>query len=267
MIHEEQQMIDMGMEHNQKLHANIQELHQPFPMMAESSMGNSNLVHVFSKKQTEQQEQELDYVNPFTENNVTRKAVNPMVEGNFSRMTQKSNSLISKIFLYLLIAYLLITLMTHLYSDLFLDLIVGFLLLSSWYFDIPRLIKGFVYKAIGGVVIALLFDIIWLLIYHSPWWSTAYQDSYSMYKLRRYTIVMTYIMIFVRLLVIAGLALILTEIKKGDGVSEFQKKEINQNVRPSQIYNNKYNDGYDPSRSNADYFDPLAGRNSFPMVN
>ena len=267
MIHEEQQMIDMGMEHNQKLHANIQELHQPFPMMAESSMGNSNLVHVFSKKPAEHQEQELDYVNPFTENNVTRKAVNPMVEGNFSRMTQKSNSLISKIFLYLLIAYLLITLMTHLYSDLFLDLIVGFLLLSSWYFDIPRMIKGFVFKAIGGVAIALLFDIIWLLIYHSPWWSTAYQDSYSMYKLRRYTIVMTYIMIFVRLLVIAGLVLILTEIKKGDGVSEFQKNDNNQQLRPSQIYHNKYNDGYDPSRSNADYFDPLAGRNSFPMVN
>jgi len=265
MIHEEQQMIDMGIEHNQKLHANIQELHQPFPQMAESSMGNSNLVHVFSRKAPDPQEQELDYVNPFTENNIQRKNVNPMIEGNFSRMSQKSNSFITKIFLYLLIFYLLVTLMTHLYSDLFLDLIVGLLLLSSWYFDIPRMIKAFVYKAIGGVVIALLFDIIWLVIYHSPWWSTAYQDSYSMYRLRRYTVVMTYILIFVRLLVLAALALVLNEIKKGDGRSEFQKNDQNHTT-PSKIYDHKYNQNYNPANSNTAYFDPLGGSSGFPTV-
>ena len=265
MIHEEQQMIDMGIEHNQKLHANIQELHQPFPQMGESSMGNSNMVHVFSRKPQEHQEQELDYVNPFTENNIQRKTVNPMIEGNFSRMSQKSNSLITKIFIYLLIFYLLVTLMTHLYSDLFLDLIVGLLLLSAWYFDIPRMIKGFVYKAIGGIVAALLFDIIWLVIYHSPWWSTAYQDSYSLYKLRRYTVVMTYILIFVRVLVLVGLALVLNEIKKGDGKSEFQRDE-NQTT-PSKLLDHKYNQGYNPEQSNTGNFDPFSGGGSgFPSI-
>jgi len=137
MIHEEQQMIDMGIEHNQKLQANIRELHQPFPQMAETSMGQSNVVHVFSKKAPDLEEQQLDYVNPFTENNITRKAVDPMTEGKFTRTGQQSNSLITRVFLYLLIFYLFVALMTHLYRDLFLDLIVGFLLLSAWYFDIP----------------------------------------------------------------------------------------------------------------------------------
>lgn len=267
MIHEEQQMIDMGIEHNQKLHANIQELHQPFPQMAESSMGTSNLVHVFSKKPREEEEQELDYVNPFMEHNLARKTVNPMVEANFSRMSQKNNSLISKVFLYVLIAYLLITLMTHLYSDVFLDLIVGLLLLSAWYFDIPRMIKQFVYKAMVGIGVALIFDIVWLIFYHSPWWSTAYQDSYSMYKMRRYTVVMKYILIFVRILVLVGLGLVLSGIKKGDGRSEFQKDE-NQQVTPSQIYQQKHNPGYDPAKSNNVYFDPLSsGQNQFPGIN
>lgn len=267
MIHEEQQMIDMGIEHNQKLHANIQELHQPFPQMAESSIGTSNLVHVFSKKPREEQEQELDYVNPFTEHNHAHKNVNPMVEGKFSRMSQKNNSLISKVFLYLLIAYLLITFMTHLYSDLFLDLIVGLLLLSAWYFDVPRMIKGFVYKAMAGVGIALVFDIIWLVIYHSPWWSTAYQDSYSLYRLRRYTVVMKYILIFVRILVLVGLGLVLAGIKKGDGRSEFEKDQIQQ-VTPSQIYQHKQNAGYNPAKSNTAYFDPTkSGPGQFPGLN
>lgn len=267
MIHEEQQMIDMGIEHNQKLHANIQELHQPFPQMAESSIGTSNLVQVFSKRAPEEQEQELDYVNPFTEQGIHRKNVSPLVEGNFSRMSQKNNSLISKIFLYLLVAYLIITLMTHLYADLFLDLIVGLLLLSAWYFDIPRMIKSFVYKAMAGIGIALVFDIIWLIFYHSPWWSTAYQDSYSLYRLRRYTVVMKYILIFVRILVLVGLGLVLNDIKKGDGRSEFQK-DTGENVTPSTIYKHKDNQGYDPAKSNTAYFDPFSGGNgNFPSLN
>lgn len=267
MIHEEQQMIDMGIDHNQKLHANIQELHQPFPQMAESSMGTSNLVHVFSKKVADEEEQELDYVNPFTEQNITRKTVNPMVEGNFSRMNQKNNSLISKMFLYLLIVYLFITLMTHLDGNIFLDLIIGLLLLSGWYFDIPRMIKNFVYKTMGGIIIAMIFDIIWLVFYHSPWWSTAYQDSYSLYRFRRYTVVMKYILIVVRILVLVGLGLVLSDIKKGDGTSEFQKDKP-EKVTPSQIYQHKYNEGYDPAKSNTAYFDPHGGGGGqFPGLN
>ena len=266
MIHEEQQMIDMGIEHNQKLQANIQELHQPFPQMAETSMGNSNVVHIFSRKAPELQEQELDYVNPFTEQNVTRKAVDPMVEGTFSRMNQKSNSLISKIFLYILIVYLLVTLMTHLYRDLFMDLIVGLLLLSSWYFDIPKMIKSFVFKAIGGIVVAIVFDVIWLIIYHSPWWSTAYQDSYSMYKMRRYSLVMTYILIFVRILVLIGLGLVLNEIKKGDGRSEFEQEGRSQ-VNPSGIFTHRANQNYDPNKPQTGQFDPYGGNsNAFPSL-
>lgn len=40
MIHEEQQMIDLGIQHNDKIRANIRELHQPFPQLGEDPLSS-----------------------------------------------------------------------------------------------------------------------------------------------------------------------------------------------------------------------------------
>ena len=261
MIHKEQGNIDLGLDHNEKIQANIEELHQPFPKLKDSSIVNSQLVHVFSNKRQNPEEQTLEYVNPFMEQTPKREVVMAKHEGTFTRMTQKSNPFITKMFTYLLMFYLLIIMMTHIGSDLFLDLIIALLLLSSWYFDMPRMIKSFMYKAMAGIVIALVFDIIWLIIYHKAYWLTAYQDSYSLWRFRRYIVVMTYILIAVRIIVLVVLFLILREIKTGDGQSEF----MNRNEGAGDIYSAQDNKGYDPSQQ--DTFDPFSNNKSYPRMN
>lgn len=182
-------------------------------------------------------------------------------EGKFSLMTEKTNPLISKLFTYTLFAYILIILMTHLGRDIFLDLIAGLLLLSAWYFDIPKLLKQFVYKVIGAVAMAIIFDIVWLVLYHKPFWNTGYQDSFSLWRFRRYLVVMSYILMAVRILILVFLVLILGEIKKGEGQSEF----VNQ-PEYSDIVNHPDNAGYNPEGQGTT-FDPFAGRDaSYPGV-
>ena len=266
MIHEQQVMIDTGYEQNAKIHANIQELYRPFPSLAQSGIGNSETFQVFKKTQNENTERDIGNMNPFEQKMTTPDLELQKMEQRVPQAERKSNSLISKLFFYFLIFYLLVTLMTHLDSDLYLDLICGLLLLSSWHFNTPRMIRQFVIKAIVGIAIALLFDIIWLAIYNKPWWNTGYDDSYSMLHFRRYIIVMTYILIVVRIIMIVFLVLLLREIKSDDHYSEFESRSETYNSALGDHYSHNDNRQYDPSKSNQVSFDPFAGDGSYPRL-
>lgn len=266
MIHEQQVMIDTGYEQNAKIHANIQELYRPFPSMAQSGIGNSETFQVFKKTHNDNVERDVGNLNPFEQKITSPDMELQKVEKIIPHAEKKSGSFISKLFFYFLIFYILVVLMTHLNSDLFLDLIVALLLLSSWHFNIPRMIKQFIIKAIVGISIALLFDIIWLCIYHKPWWSTGYDDSYSMLHFRRYIIVMTYILIVVRIIMIIFLVLLLREIKSDQYSSEFDMQSEGYGSTVEDPLNHRDNKNYDPSKSNQAYFDPFAAGKSYPRL-
>jgi uncharacterized membrane protein len=257
MIHEQQVMIDTGYEQNAKIHANIQELYRPFPAMAQSGIGNSENFQLFKKTNTDNNEKDVGNMNPFEQKMTNPDVYLQKTEQRVPHAEKKSNSLISKLFFYILIFYIIVTLMTHLNSDLFLDLIIGLLLLSSWHFNVPRMIKQFIIKAIVGISIALLFDIIWLIIYNKPWWSTGYDDSYSMLFFRRYIIVMTYILIVVRIIMIVFLVLLLREIKADDHYSEFEEgSSPNKSGLSEDHLNHRDNRNYNPNQSNQVTFNP-----------
>ena len=224
---------------------------------------NNDLINVQGRQAGPGFERQVGDINPFLDPGAPEEnEIGSHQEGKFSRMTEKTNPLISKLFTYTLLVYILIILMTHLGRDIFLDLIAGLLLLSAWYFDIPKLLKQFIYKSIGAIVLAIVFDIIWLVLYHKPYWKTGYQDSFSLWRFRRYLVVMSYILMFVRVLMMVLLILLLGEIKKGEGQSEF----VNQ-PEYSDINSHPDNKGYDANNPAGTNFDPFNSRDaSYPRV-
>jgi len=71
--------------------------------------------------------------------------------------------------------------------------------------NVPILMQSFANKAIGGIMLAGILDCFWLASYLKPWWSTGYDDSFSLLGLRRTMIVFTFILMLVRLLVLISL--------------------------------------------------------------
>ena len=66
-------------------------------------------------------------------------------------------------------------------------------------------IKSFATKCIIGILAAIVLDSVWLGFYFKPWWSTGYSDSFSLLGLRRASLIFSFILMFVRVVVLAGL--------------------------------------------------------------
>lgn len=98
--------------------------------------------------------------------------------------------------------YLLIALMTSFNRCVFMDLLVSFLLFSAMQLNIPLFSKGFAYKAIGGIIVAIIIDSVWLAFYTKPWWNTGYEDSYSLLYVRRSMVVFSYTLMVIRLITV-----------------------------------------------------------------
>ncbi len=73
--------------------------------------------------------------------------------------------------------------------------------------NLPVLMKRFANKCIGGIILAIILDIVWLMIYLKPWWKTGYDDSFSLLGLRRTMIVFSFILMIVRIVVLVSLIL------------------------------------------------------------
>ena len=94
--------------------------------------------------------------------------------------------------------------------------------------NLPVLLKRFALKCIGGIVIALILDGVWLASYMKPWWNSGYDDSFSLLTLRRTMVVFTFILILVRLIVLISLGMGYTHFEEGK--DEFISSGIDYNT-------------------------------------
>lgn len=60
-------------------------------------------------------------------------------------------------------------------------------------------------KCIAGIIAAIVLDSVWLGFYFKPWWSTGYTDSFSLLGSRRASLIFSFILMFVRVVVLVGL--------------------------------------------------------------
>lgn len=151
--------------------------------------------------------------------------VNPNIgaprEKQFARLPASNSPL--TLLLIIAYIYLLISLLTSFHRTVFLDLLISFLIFSAMQLNIPLFSKGFAYKAIGGIVVATIIDILWLVAYMKPWWGTGYQDGYSLLFVRRAMIVFSYILMAVR--VITLVVVFFTSKELPDNKDEFDLKK------------------------------------------
>ena len=68
-------------------------------------------------------------------------------------------------------------------------------------------IRSFANKIIGGIIFAICIDIVWLVLYTKPWWTTGYDDSFSLLNLRRSMVVLSYLLMLVRIFVLIAIIL------------------------------------------------------------
>jgi hypothetical protein len=141
-------------------------------------------------------------------------------EKQFSKMPESAHSIFSKLLLYAIYVYLFISFLLCFHRCIFLDLLVALLLFSAVLLNQPKLIRSFINKVIGGVVLALLIDIVWLALYTRTWWNTTYQDSSSLLYVRRIMVVLSYAIMGVRLFVLVVLGVSYNDF--GSGEDEFE---------------------------------------------
>jgi len=97
-----------------------------------------------------------------------------------------------------------------------LDLLIALLLFSGVLLNQPKLIKNFVNKVIGGVILAVVIDIVWLSLYTKQWWITTYQDSFSLLYIRRAMVVLSYIIMVLRIFVLIILIISYNDYSAGE---------------------------------------------------
>jgi len=142
-------------------------------------------------------------------------------EKQFARLPASNSPLtLSLIIAYV---YLIISLLTSFNRSVFMDLLVSFLLFSAMQLNIPLFSKGFAYKAIGGIVVAIIIDSVWLSFYLKPWWKTGYEDSYSLLYVRRAMIVFSFILMLIRVITI--IVIFFTAKELPDNRDEFDLKK------------------------------------------
>lgn len=149
--------------------------------------------------------------------NPTAMVVN---EKQFSKMPESSHSIFSKLLLYAIYLYFLVAFLLCFHRCIFLDLLIALLLFSAVLLNQPKLIRSFVNKVIGGIVLAIIIDIVWLVLYTKEWWNTTYQDSYSLLYVRRTMVVLSYIIMVVRVIVLVVIGVSYNDF--GTGSDEFE---------------------------------------------
>lgn len=159
-------------------------------------------------------------------------------EKQFARLPSSSSPV--SILLIMAYIYLIVSLITSYDRCVFMDLLVAFLLFSALQLNIPLFSKGFGIKAISGIVVALLIDIVWLFYYTIPWWKTGHIDGFSHLYLRRAMIIFSYILMVIRIIMIISIVLSLKELP--DSKNEFEIKKENKASK------------YDPFGSNQQAF-------------
>ena len=159
-------------------------------------------------------------------------------EKQFARLPHSSSPV--SILLIMAYIYLIVSLITSYDRCVFMDLLVAFLLFSALQLNIPLFSKGFGIKAISGIVVALLIDIVWLFYYTVPWWKTGHIDGFSHLYLRRAMIIFSYILMLIRIIMIISIVLSLKELP--DSKNEFEIKKENKASK------------YDPFGSNQQTF-------------
>ena len=174
--------------------AYIEELYNPFPQF----------------KRTLKPKEKTVNANPFTP---TANFVN---EKQFSKMPESTHSIYAKLLLYSNYLYFFVAFFLSFHRCVFLDLLISLLFFAALLFDNPKLIKNFVNKVIGGIVLAILIDIVWLVLYTKTWWTTTYQDSFSLLHVRRIMVVLSYVIMLVRVFVLVVLALNYNDYGNGD---------------------------------------------------
>ena len=172
----------------------IEELYNPFPQF---------------KRTLKPKERQVS-ASPFS------PTVNLVNEKQFSKMPESTHSIYAKLLLYANYLYFFVAFFLSFHRCVFLDLLVSLLFFSALLFDNPKLIKGFVNKVIGGIVLAIIIDIAWLILYTTAWWNTTYQDSYSLLYVRRIMVVMSYVIMLVRVFVLVVLALNYNDYSSGE---------------------------------------------------
>lgn len=145
-----------------------------------------------------------------------------VTEKKFSNMPETTHSIFSKLLLYAIYLYLVVALLLCFHRHTFLDLLIALLLFSGLLLNQPKMIKNFVNKVIGGIVLAIIIDVMWLVPYTRNWWDTTYQDSYSLLYVRRTMIVLSYIIMAVRVFVLAILAISYNDYGTGDNEFEVE---------------------------------------------
>lgn len=141
-------------------------------------------------------------------------------EKQFSKMPESAHSIFSKLLLYAIYVYLFVAFLLCFHRSIFLDLLVALLLFSAVLLNNPKLIRSFINKVIGGVVLALLIDVVWLVLYTRQWWTTTYQDSSSLLYTRRAMVVFSYVIMLVRLFVLVIIGVSYNDF--GSGEDEFE---------------------------------------------
>lgn len=154
------------------------------------------------------------------ERSVNAAAYNPNQvyanEKQFSKMPESSHSIYAKLLMYANYLYFFVSFILSFHRCVFLDLLISLLFFSAILFDNPKLIKSFVNKVIGGIVLAILLDIVWLVLYTKSWWNTTYQDSYSLLYVRRIMVVLSYVIMAVRVFVLIILGLNYNDYSSGE---------------------------------------------------
>lgn len=189
----------------------IEDLYAPFPQLKKSLKPKERTVQAA----------------PYNPN-----AVKDVNEKHFTKMPESTHSIFSKLLLYAIYVYLLVALLLCWHRHTFLDLLIALLLFSGVLLNQPKLIKNFVNKVIGGIVLAAIIDIVWLSLYTKTWWITTYQDSFSLLYIRRTMVVLSYIIMLLRIFVLIILIISYNDYSTGD--DEFET-EAEQHQSP-QVY-------------------------------
>ena len=178
--------------------AYIEELYNPFPQF----------------KRTLKPKDKAVSSHPYSTN------TNAINEKQFSKMPESTHSIYAKLLLYANYFYFFVAFFLSFHRCVFIDLLISLLFFSSILFDNPKLIKNFVNKVIVGIILAIIIDIVWLVLYTNTWWTTIYQDSFSLLYVRRIMVVLSYVIMIVRVFVLIILGLNYNDYSGGE--DEFQ---------------------------------------------
>ena len=133
----------------------------------------------------------------------------------FDKVPMATHATISKFLLYVVYVYVIISLLTSFQRCVFLDMLMSLMLFSSFQINIPQYIKSFATKILGGIILQMIFDVFWFLIYPRPWWSTGYSDSFSLLWVRRMIIIFSIVLVVVRSLVLVAIFMSYSSLESG----------------------------------------------------